>query len=189
MGALALLLLLIPHEGHTASDWSASWAARRRGRKGAVRYALELGGRLSFHYNRAQMITTPPESRLAEAMLHFWFGRGMALYLSYARPVSAGDSTSMFAFGMKLPILDLATGGNSTLSGVTMMVVVDGLRFSYPPPELPMIYPESGFALRYGGAIHWMIGKGGLYIDSTMLGTYLNENFFIAPMLGVGYHF
>jgi hypothetical protein len=147
-----------------------------------------IGARYFTHYNRIRKLSTPPESISGEFQFVASFRRAIAMY-GYAATSVAKSDALMVGGGLKLPFLTLSSSKGALVGGVNLFLVADGGYYSLQAPVAPEAYEPTGFMFRYGGGVGWNIGNSRLYIDSSMMVTDMNDNFFIAPYVGVGMNF
>lgn len=180
--ALAIFVASVTERSAQAEyRWSPSGSTR----KGSTTWAIEFAGRYQVHYNRQSVLSTPPEALMGELQLQLWYRKQIGLYLLYSKSIT-GDESGTLGGGLKLPFLNFTSYSGG---GVTFMIVADYIQFTYPPPAIPGVYPTSGSVFRYGGAMSFSFGGSGIFIDTTMMVTNINNNFMIAPLIGIGFHF
>lgn len=151
-----------------------------------VRFGFEAAARMMFHYNRTRVVSTPPESIMAEAQLQTWYRNRVMVYGSYAKSVAQGAGQG-FGGGVKIPFVGIES--SSGFGGITLALAADFLSYSIDPSVHPYSYPSSYFLFRYGGSIHLGFADGAVYLDGTAMVTNLNDNLFVAPLVGLGFRF
>src|SRR4051812_27229598 len=67
-----------------------AWAGGRR--SSDMKFGVEMGTRMMFHYNQLRVISTPPESTLGEIQLQAWYKNRLIVYVSYAQSISMATS-------------------------------------------------------------------------------------------------
>jgi|GEM_PF-6139240 len=169
------------------AEAAQGWFWKRRGARKVWGVSVEAGLRYETHYNRETMITTVPGTILGEIQMTFWNRNNYGIYVTAGKSVAQADTT-IIGGGLKLPFLTLS-GSSGGVSGISMMLVADLVQYTTADPVLPQIYDPSQLTVRYGGAIHWRFGKTGLFLDTTMMVHSVSDNFFIAPLVGLGFHF
>lgn len=181
---LATVGALVPESAEAAGSWylNRSYSGKKWS------YSFMAGTRYLAHYNRAVVLTTPPDATMAEAQFMVFYKKSVGFYLTGAKSVISTRSYSLGA-GFRFPFLTLAAGRRSAISGISMQFVVDGVYHSTEPNVGGRIYTDKGLLIRYGGGIFLGLGKSGLFLDLTMMATRFSDNFFIAPLIGIGYHF
>jgi hypothetical protein len=116
------------------------------------------------------------------------FRRVIAVYGFVSTGVAKSDAF-LVGGGLKLPFLSTSSSRKSLIGGINMFLVADAGYFSLQEPVPPEDYPNTGFLFRYGGGMGWNIGGSRFYLDTTMMVTDVEGNFFIAPYVGVGFNF
>ena len=181
--AQLVLGILIPHFAHATYHFGK--AKRRNWSIG-----IELGARYFTHYNQTAVISTPPGAPLGEAQLQYWTNLG-AIYAGYGSSISSSQGPlKTYGFGVKFPFVTFSqSSGDPTLGGIQLLLIAEGTYYSFPPAVAPAIYQSTGIAFRYGGGIYWGIKRSGAFLDTTMMVSNVQGNFFIAPLVGLGIRF
>lgn len=182
---MAAVLCLTCAESYAGSRWNFHRGGTRRK---PWNYALGVGPRFAYKYNRQRVLSSPPESLQAELQLQLWYRSKIGFYLLFAKGVGLAES-QYIGGGIKLPLLAFEGDEGSAITGLKLNLIGDAVSFSYPAPTPPEDYPATGIALRYGTGLQLDVGSSRFYVDATMLVSYINENFFIFPFFGLGFRF
>jgi len=164
----------------------AKWQ-RVKGEGKADYTSIELGGRLMAHYNRKIVLSTPPETMLAELHYTYWYRGSVGGYLTIAKSL-AGSDTLVLGAGLRLPFLSFFQDDTS-VGKLQLLMVADFVRYDTAAPVLPQSFPEVSWVVRGGGGVQWYVAKTPLYIQASGMVSQISNNFFIAPYLGAGVSF
>lgn len=183
----ALILTSLVCEAASAAG--TFWPGGRRSKKNWS-VGIQLGARYFTHYNRETVLSTPPEMLLGEFYFTVRHNKSLISFnLIGSTSISKGKG-SMFGAGFKLPFLTLGAQRNKSVIGaISLQLAADLLFYSIAAPTPPRTYSTSGVNFRYGGTILWFFGSGRFYLDTTMMVTRFNDNFFIGPYMGIGFSF
>jgi hypothetical protein len=158
-----------------------------RPRKGY--FGLEFGLRYFDHYVHANTILTPPGGFFAEAQLSYWT-KAAAFYFGYAAGKSNSNLMQLYSPGLKIPFVTfIRDSAKPALGGVQFLLIADGTFFAYPHPIPPSNYHATGWALRYGMGVNWGLNQSKAYLETSMMASQVQGNFFLAPIIGIGIRF
>jgi hypothetical protein len=160
----------------------------KKNKKRTWNTSIGVGVRYFTHYNRERVLSTPPETAMGELQLTASFRQVIAIYGFVSTGVAKADSF-MLGAGLKLPFLTLNSGRKGVVGGLNLFLLADGGMYSLQEPVFPEDYISSGFLFRYGAGAGWNFGATKLYLDTTLMVTDMNDNFFIAPYIGIGLGF
>lgn len=152
---------------------------------------VQSGVRGSFHYDKNNLLATPPDLVLGELQATLWYKATWGAYLFIASTFSNAAATGpIYGGGLKYSFLNWKPRTQDNFFGWgSFQLLADLASLNFAPPVPPQDYPQSGVVFRGGMAMTWGIRLTGFFINTSLLFTYYSSNLLLQPFLGLGYFF
>lgn len=154
-------------------------------------FDAQSGVRGSFHYDRNNLLATPPDLVMGELQVTLWYRATLGFYAFIASTFANGNAAGpIWGGGLKYSFLNWKprTQGNFFGWG-SFQLVVDLTSFNFVAPTPPQDYPPNALAFRGGMAMTWGIRQTGFFINTSLLVTHYSSNLLLQPFIGLGYFF
>lgn len=160
---------------------SSSYAFKRR--PSSATY-FELGATYLRHYNNVDAIRTPPSALLGSIVVGYQTPSALGFYAHYDRSLSS-PTIETRGIGMNIEFLNFC-GARSRISCLAFSLLTDVIYYTYPTPVLPKVNDTSGISYRFGGGLRWVFKGENVFMNTSVVGGVISDNFMVAPSISFG---
>ncbi len=172
--------------------WTDNWFFVRH-RDRAFSLCVDVGMNYTLHPTTVNTPYTAPKMLMTQAHATLWYRNQIGIYGIYSySPFQPTVGTQFYGGGLKLSFLTLtALSHDSLIKGISVQLVGEFVQYHIVADQTDGLqdYRPDGTVIRAGAAINWGLNNAGLYLNTTMLLSNLQNNLFISPYVGLGLEF